>query len=879
MNFIVSHSWPQKFFRNIIWVVLPAALFFSCLFRGPRPTARSVTTLEIMALEQKLTAATIQLLAISAVKNPRKYAEQRRIFEAALAEYLAVTGKQKPVTLRLQARRDSVTIVLPVQIVAGEHLPFEITRSDTAAIAGEEMPLELHGEILDLALLPGNNDSSDHVVALFADSILALPWPLTDSASAFVYRFTQKDLQTNHIAAAAGLLYVDNAESDGSARILALATNLKSALMLHWHQNQFHLAEASGFARNDTLPLSWRIEKEGSLFYAPEMRKSFRSLRRLPDNSGMAVLDEAGYLNLFSPGRVQPLWRSERPWGSRLFLLPQNLIAVCDRRQSAFVVFQALNRELRFLGQSPGFENNPGALTPVHGEKEGILVSTVAGDGKAGAVSRLHFFSEQTLPWNLPVNFDLPQFQDYEASVTFLQNERNKIDGLEGYYLCPPVVWSNLVETLYRSDEDGEIRPLLASGMHADSTWQEWKISLRPDVHFSDGTRMTAPAVRESWQQNWRDCTKNSCALQWLWANIEGAHEFAAGKREHVTGLQVVDEYTLKVRLNIPRRDFAEHLMQPCFSVIKRRPEKKALVGTGPFRLHEVSHDRSGSLLLCRRNDYYHGGPAPLKEIKFVLHKANMTEVMLNLNATGTAIRRKKEIEFFHKIDQMAVRPIATQPIYFLALNPAAPPLAELSHRRRIATALEREVLPATMNAAETVPASNFFSAPAADLFAQENDRSPRIRRAVTISFRAEDEAARQIAERLAVRLAQLKISHRAPQALSESAFVKMRRSGKYEILVDSYWPVFASATYNLTQLLQRGYVAEPGLVAGGEQALASPLAQHAGDLERTLIEQAMLHPLVRVKNYAVLPAQLAEVKLDHMRQIDFARAWLPLDR
>jgi hypothetical protein len=57
-------------------------------------------------LEHELSEAPIQLLAASPRENPLKYEKRKKIFEAVLAEYLAATRGQKPVTLRVHARHD-----------------------------------------------------------------------------------------------------------------------------------------------------------------------------------------------------------------------------------------------------------------------------------------------------------------------------------------------------------------------------------------------------------------------------------------------------------------------------------------------------------------------------------------------------------------------------------------------------------------------------------------------------------------------------------------------------------------------------------------------------------------------------------------------------
>jgi MarR-like DNA-binding transcriptional regulator SgrR of sgrS sRNA len=338
--------------------------------------------------------------------------------------------------------------------------------------------------------------------------------------------------------------------------------------------------------------------------------------------------------------------------------------------------------------------------------------------------------------------------------------------------------------------------------------------------------------------------------------------------------LQVIDAHTLKVVLREPRPRFIEHLAQPCFSVIKSKPDKTAL-GTGPFQIAGANNDPSGSVWQLQRNTFYHGGLPLLQEMKLVFHKSNVAEVLMNLGTAGATVKRKKEVEYFRKIDKVRVHSFSTPAIYFLAFNPSAKPLADVSHRRWVASAIDRETVATLINEAECTVATSFFNTLDEDLSPAENGRLPA-GRGLVVFFRNQDEVAQQIAERLAVRFARLRIPFATPRPLSNSAFEQVRRSGKYDILIDSYAPIFETPLYNLVPLLQRGYVVDPRIGADLNQALASAFPHEVADLEKALITQAVLYPLVRAQNYAVLPAEMEGAKLLEAQRIGFASAWLP---
>ena len=161
---------------------------------------------------------------------------------------------------------------------------------------------------------------------------------------------------------------------------------------------------------------------------------------------------------------------------------------------------------------------------------------------------------------------------------------------------------------------------------------------MRQNLKFNDGTPLTAVDVKWSWERALSKSTGMSRANHTL-GLIEGADAVVEDESRELSGVEVVDDRTLVVRLSEPRSDFAMLVSDPVASVLKREnvekwgiywtnrgtsvenPEQFHIsgppVGAGPFRLASF---RSTTNYKCGllRNEHYWGRPAYLDGISFI---------------------------------------------------------------------------------------------------------------------------------------------------------------------------------------------------------------------------------------------------------------------
>lgn len=161
--------------------------------------------------------------------------------------------------------------------------------------------------------------------------------------------------------------------------------------------------------------------------------------------------------------------------------------------------------------------------------------------------------------------------------------------------------------------KSGEIKPMLAKKWQYSADGKSLTITLKKNLKFSNGREVKAQNVKSAWEHN------VSTAADWynvnLFLNIVGAKERIEGKNPDISGLQVVDRYTLKINFLKPNMVFVSVLANPMFWVADVS-DPEALAGTGPFILKKKQED---SLLLLR-NEKYHRGLPRLSAINMTIY-------------------------------------------------------------------------------------------------------------------------------------------------------------------------------------------------------------------------------------------------------------------
>ena len=135
---------------------------------------------------------------------------------------------------------------------------------------------------------------------------------------------------------------------------------------------------------------------------------------------------------------------------------------------------------------------------------------------------------------------------------------------------------------------------------------------LRPTARFHNGRPITARDVVYSWERAAAPDTASDTVLTYL-GDIVGVPDRRAGRADRITGLSILDDYTLAVTIDAPKPYFLLKLTSAPALIVDRAnvdagPDwYRAPNGSGPYRLARWD---SFQVMILERNPLYYG-PAP----------------------------------------------------------------------------------------------------------------------------------------------------------------------------------------------------------------------------------------------------------------------------
>jgi oligopeptide transport system substrate-binding protein len=145
---------------------------------------------------------------------------------------------------------------------------------------------------------------------------------------------------------------------------------------------------------------------------------------------------------------------------------------------------------------------------------------------------------------------------------------------------------------------------------------------LRNDLKFSNGDSVTAQDFKWSFERAAHPDTASTITGEIL-GDIVGIQDIIDGKATTASGIEVIDERTLRITIDAPKAYFIAKLTHPGAFVLNRENVESlgkrwtdAPVSTGPFTLKEY---RIGQRIRLARNDNYWGRAAYLDEVVFNL--------------------------------------------------------------------------------------------------------------------------------------------------------------------------------------------------------------------------------------------------------------------
>ncbi len=260
---------------------------------------------------------------------------------------------------------------------------------------------------------------------------------------------------------------------------------------------------------------------------------------------------------------------------------------------------------------------------------------------------------------------------------------------------------TSLFSGLVRITSDSGIEPDLAESWEVDDAGVVYTFTLRDRIAFHDGTPITAEDFKYSIERAADPALHSETAHSYL-GDIVGVVEKLNGETEEVSGVEVVDERTVRITIDEPKEYFLAKLTYPSGAVVDRRTVEPLgfdwwmnpdINGSGPYRLARWEREE---VVVLQRFDGYHR-PASLEYVVSPLAALpGVSGLAMYLSDAWDAIPvGARSLDSIRESETLSAQltefPQLTT--YYAGVDGAQPPFDDPDVRRAFLMALDRERL------------------------------------------------------------------------------------------------------------------------------------------------------------------------------------------
>lgn len=246
---------------------------------------------------------------------------------------------------------------------------------------------------------------------------------------------------------------------------------------------------------------------------------------------------------------------------------------------------------------------------------------------------------------------------------------------------------------LVRLDDKLNVVPDIAQRWQESQDGMTYTFYLRHGVKFHNGKEVKAADFKYSWERACAPETGSQTAASYL-GDIVGVREMLAGKTEEISGIKVIDDYTLEVTIDAPKAYFLCKLTYPTAFVVNRdnvasgqnwwrQPD-----GTGPFKLKEWRQDN----LVLQRNDFYYSEPAKVDEVVFHLagnYMAMYENGQVDIIPVSMYYIDEVRDETNPLHQELVITPELS--LFYIGFNTASPPFDDVNIRSAFCYAVDKD--------------------------------------------------------------------------------------------------------------------------------------------------------------------------------------------
>lgn len=317
------------------------------------------------------------------------------------------------------------------------------------------------------------------------------------------------------------------------------------------------------------------------------------------------------------------------------------------------------------------------------------------------------------------------KFKIYYGGI-FRINEVDNFKSLFPHALIDAVstrISTQIYQGLYKFDQR-TLEPVncIAESQEVSPDAKVWTFKIRKGVFFQDDACFSDGKGRELTAKDVKYCFDLLCSnysgntnYELFTQRILGARDYYDGKAKEVSGIKIIDDYTIEITLNSPFSGFNSLLAHPACMLFPKEAfdqygadgmAKKA-VGTGPFLVDEISE---GTQVRLKRNPNYwekdeHGNQLPYLDIVKITFTKDKKSELSNF--------RKKNLDMIWKlpVDEMETvlssledakkggnpefkyQQVNGLNVQFYAFNALSPAFQDIRVRKAFNLAVDREGL------------------------------------------------------------------------------------------------------------------------------------------------------------------------------------------
>jgi len=291
--------------------------------------------------------------------------------------------------------------------------------------------------------------------------------------------------------------------------------------------------------------------------------------------------------------------------------------------------------------------------------------------------------------------------QDYLKTAYYAYPSQLDPQKTTEFYAAALNCFDRLVEAVTTGPSKSEIVPGLAEKWTISADGLVYTFQLRKNVKFQNGEIFKADDVLYTFDRMLNPATR---ALNTDFMDmIAGAKDRMNGKADKVTGIKVIDDYTIQITLAAPYAPFLANIATPAGSIFNRKAteaagakfglEPNVTVGSGPFIYSENMVNDHFTFTAFK--DYWRGAPA-LKGIIFkIIPDADTQRMMFEtgeLDLFDCDLART-QIPYFDgsakwKKQIVSAPKVAT---FYLHMNQSIKPFDDVRVRKAVQMAINRK--------------------------------------------------------------------------------------------------------------------------------------------------------------------------------------------